>query len=114
MRKDVLFATPIQGKYHFVGETIQKAVEITVQEAEANGLNKRGKEVTPWTLGRIGEPSGGKPLPSGAPSCSCHAVAPIYHVSCRVCVTTNSQMVGSPPRMRSSRLNGWLKLLGSS
>ena len=40
MRKGVLFATPIQEKYHSVGGTIQKAVEIAVQEAEANGMSK--------------------------------------------------------------------------
>jgi len=56
MRKRVLFVTPIQEKYHFIGETIQTAIKIAVQEAEVDG-----KEVTPWILKRIGELSGGNP-----------------------------------------------------
>ena len=64
MKNGVLFAAPIPEKYHSVGETIQKAVEIAVQEAEENGMSKRGKEVTPWILKRVGELSGGKSLPS--------------------------------------------------
>ena len=66
MKNGVLFAAPIPEKYHSVGETIQKAVEIAVQEAEENGMSKRGKEVTPWILKRVGELSGGKSLPSSA------------------------------------------------
>ena len=64
MKNGVLFAAPIPEAYHPVGEAIQKAVEAAVQEAEENGVSKRGKEVTPWILKRVGELSGGKSLPS--------------------------------------------------
>lgn len=64
MKNGVLFAAPIPERYHSIGETIQKAVEIAVQEAEQNGMSKRGKEVTPWILKRVGELSEGKSLPS--------------------------------------------------
>ena len=66
MKNGVLFAAPIPEKYHSIGETIQKAVEDAVREAEENGMSKRGKEVTPWILKRVGELSGGKSLPSSA------------------------------------------------
>ena len=64
MKNGVLFAAPIPKKYHSIGETIQRAVEIAVQEAEENGTSKRGKEVTPWILKRVNELSEGKSLPS--------------------------------------------------
>ena len=54
MEIGVLFAAPIPEHYHSVGETVQKAVEIAVQEAEENGMSKREKEVTPWILKRVG------------------------------------------------------------
>ena len=66
MEIGVLFAAPIPEHYHSVGETVQKAVEIAVQEAGENGTSKREKEVTPWILKRVGEFSGGKTLPSSA------------------------------------------------
>lgn len=66
MKNGVLFAAPIPEKYHSIGETIQKAVEDAVREAEENGMSKRGKEVTPWILKRVGELSGGKSLLSSA------------------------------------------------
>jgi len=64
MKNGVLFAAPIPEEYHSIGETIQKAVETAVKEAEGNGMSKRGKEVTPWILKRVGELSDGKSLPS--------------------------------------------------
>ena len=64
MKNGVLFAAPIPESYHAVGETIQEAVEAAIREAEENGVSKRGKEVTPWILKRVGELSGGKSLPS--------------------------------------------------
>ena len=72
MKNGVLFAAPIPEEYHSIGETIQKAVEIAVREAEENGMSKRGKEVTPWILKRVGELSGGKSLPSSTRFCPYH------------------------------------------
>ena len=46
MNNGVLFAAPIAEKYHSVGGTTRKAVEIAVREAGENGTSKHGKEVT--------------------------------------------------------------------
>jgi len=81
MKNGVLSVAPILENYHSIGETIQKAVETAVQEAEEHGMSKRGKEVTSWILKWAGEPSGGKPLPSSMLSCPYHAMASSYHVS---------------------------------
>ena len=97
MKNGVLFAAPIPEKYHSVGETIQTAVEIAVQEAEENGMSKRGKEVTPWILKRVGELSGGKSLPSSMLSCSCRTTAPTYHVSSDVALIENTSLIGTSP-----------------
>ncbi|KAI0094835.1 indigoidine synthase A-like protein [Irpex rosettiformis] len=59
-----IFAVPIPEKYEAVGAELQVAVEQALQEAEANGVNRRGKEATPWLLKRVGEITGGKSLAS--------------------------------------------------
>lgn len=97
MKNGVLFAAPIPEEYHSIGETIQKAVEIAVQEAEENGMSKRGKEVTPWILKRVGELSGGKSLPSSSSSCSCRAITFTYHVSSDIALIKNTSLIGTPP-----------------
>jgi len=97
MKNGVLFAAPIPERYHSIGETIQKAVEIAVQEAEENGMSKRGKEVTPWILKRVGELSGGKSLPSSTSSCSYHAMASAHHVSSDVALIENTSLIGMSP-----------------
>ena len=94
MKNGILFAAPIPKKYHPIGETIQKAVEIAVKEAEENGMSKRGKEVTPWILKRVGELSGGKSLPSSSSPCSRHVVAFTYHVSSDVALIENTSLIG--------------------
>jgi len=76
MSNGALFAAPIPEECHSVGETTQKAVEISVQEAEVDG-----KEVTPWIPKRIGELSGGKPLANSTSPRSCHTIVSTYHVS---------------------------------
>jgi len=79
MKNGVLFAAPIPEEYHSIGETIQKAVEVAVQEAEENGMSKRGKEVTPWILKRVGELSDGKSIPSSTLFCLCNVLVFINH-----------------------------------
>lgn len=64
MSNGVMFAVPIPDKYEQVGQDIQKAVEVALQEAETRGINGRGKEVTPWLLKRVSELTAGKSLPS--------------------------------------------------
>ena len=102
MRKGALFAVPVRGTYHLVDETIQKAVEIAVQEAEVNGMSEPGKEATPWILGRVGE------LRWKISSRQCVILFVSYcgfHLLrfCRAYVTPNSRVVGSLPRMQSFR-----------
>jgi pseudouridine-5'-phosphate glycosidase/pseudouridine kinase len=94
MKNSVLFAAPIPEKYHSIGETIQQAVEIAVQEAEENGMNKRGKEVTPWILRRVGELSGGKSLPSSILSCPCSTMVSTHRVSSDVALIENTSLIG--------------------
>ncbi|KAA1471543.1 indigoidine synthase A-like protein [Dentipellis sp. KUC8613] len=64
MRNGALFAAPIPEAYEAVGQDIQRAVEQAVQESEANGMSKRGKEVTPWLLNRVKELTQGQSLAS--------------------------------------------------
>lgn len=64
MSNGVLFGAPIPGSYAAVGKEIQEAVERAVQESQENGIDKRGKEVTPWLLERVGELTSGKSLAS--------------------------------------------------
>lgn len=59
-----LFACPIPAEYHAQGAIIQQAVEQAVQESREQGVDKRGKEVTPWLLKRVGELTQGKALQS--------------------------------------------------
>lgn len=64
MRNGALFAVPIPEEYEAVGQELQRAVEQAVQESEANGVSRRGKEATPWLLKRVGELTAGKSLAS--------------------------------------------------
>lgn len=93
MKNGVLFAAPIPEDYHSVGETIQIAVEIAIQEAEETGMSKRGKDVTPWILKRVGELSGGKSLPSSAPLRS-HYMSFIYLSSSDIALIENTSLIG--------------------
>lgn len=64
MRNGALFGVPIPEKYEAVGKALQEAVEVALTEAEQNGVNKRGKEATPWLLKRVGELTEGTSLSS--------------------------------------------------
>ncbi|TFK57060.1 indigoidine synthase A-like protein [Heliocybe sulcata] len=64
MPTGALFAAPIPAAYHAASSKIQAAVEQAVRESEENGMSTRGKEVTPWLLGRVGELTGGGSLES--------------------------------------------------
>lgn len=54
-----LLAVPIPSIHTPEGEKVQQAVEQAVRESMEQGIDKRGKEVTPWLLKRVGELSGG-------------------------------------------------------
>jgi pseudouridine-5'-phosphate glycosidase/pseudouridine kinase len=64
MTNGVLFGAPIPASYASVGKELQEAVERAVQESQENGVDKRGKEVTPWLLERVRELTSGKSLAS--------------------------------------------------
>jgi pseudouridine-5'-phosphate glycosidase/pseudouridine kinase len=59
-----LFATPIPAEYESQGAAIQQAVEQAIRESIELGVDKKGKEVTPWLLKRVGELTKGKALES--------------------------------------------------
>ncbi|KAI0695174.1 indigoidine synthase A-like protein [Cytidiella melzeri] len=59
-----IFAVPIPEEYEAAGAELQAAVELALEEAEENGVNRRGKEATPWLLKRVGELTAGKSLAS--------------------------------------------------
>ena len=46
------------------GAVIQEAVKQAVRESIELGVDKKGKEVTPWLLKRVGELTKGKALES--------------------------------------------------
>ena len=64
MTNGVLFGTPIPESYTTVGKGLQEAVERAVRESQENGMDRRGKEVTPWILERVRELTSGKSLAS--------------------------------------------------
>ena len=64
MNNGALFGVPIPQEYEAIGVELQASVEQAIQEAEELGMNKRGKEVTPWLLKRVGELTSGKSLDS--------------------------------------------------
>jgi pseudouridine-5'-phosphate glycosidase/pseudouridine kinase len=64
MTTGALFGVPIPEKYHETGQKIQLAVDAAVSEAERLGIDKRGKEVTPWLLKRVSELTSGESLVS--------------------------------------------------
>jgi pseudouridine-5'-phosphate glycosidase len=64
MTNGALFGVPIPERYEAMGEALQEAVEVALVEADQNGMNERGKEVTPWLLRRIGELTNGSSLPA--------------------------------------------------
>jgi len=64
MTNGVLFGVPIPASYATVGKELQEAVERAVKESQENGIDRRGKEVTPWLLERVRELTSGKSLAS--------------------------------------------------
>ncbi len=56
----VVVANPIPKQYAMEAETIDGAIQQALEEAEANGI--RGKEITPFLLGRVTAATGGESL----------------------------------------------------
>lgn len=63
-RSGSLFAVPIPVAFEAQGREIQAHVEQAVKESVQQGVDQRGKEVTPWLLQRVSELSKGKSLTS--------------------------------------------------
>ncbi|KDN53339.1 hypothetical protein K437DRAFT_253033 [Tilletiaria anomala UBC 951] len=51
----LVFGVPIPTEYDPAGQAIQSAVEQAVKESIELGIDKRGKQVTPWLLKRVKE-----------------------------------------------------------
>ncbi|KAF8168155.1 indigoidine synthase A-like protein [Crassisporium funariophilum] len=64
LQNGALIGVPIPEKYEAAGKQIQQFVDQAVAESEQNGMNKRGKDVTPWLLDRIAKLSEGGSLSS--------------------------------------------------
>ncbi|KAI3481458.1 hypothetical protein L1887_56005 [Cichorium endivia] len=50
-----VFANPIPAEWNEVGQRIQQCVEQAVRESVQEGIDKKGKEVTPWLLKRLAQ-----------------------------------------------------------
>lgn len=50
-----VFGNPIPSDWESIGQQIQRLVEVAVREAVEQGIDKRGKEVTPWLLKRLAQ-----------------------------------------------------------
>ncbi|KAH9004257.1 indigoidine synthase A-like protein [Lactarius hatsudake] len=64
MTHGVLFGVPIPESYAAVGKELQEAVEQAIRESQENGMDKQGKQVTPWLLERVRQLTAGKSLAS--------------------------------------------------
>ncbi|KIR31262.1 indigoidine synthase A family protein [Cryptococcus deuterogattii MMRL2647] len=62
MPLSTLLAVPIPSEHADAGLAVQRAVEQAVRESVEQGIDKRGKEVTPWLLKRVGELTKGTAL----------------------------------------------------
>lgn len=50
-----VFGVPIPESFEAVGKQIQAQVEVAVRESVEQGIDKRGKEATPWLLKRLAQ-----------------------------------------------------------
>ncbi|KAH9065965.1 indigoidine synthase A-like protein [Lactarius vividus] len=64
MTQGALFGVPIPESYAAVGKELQEAVEQAIRESQENGMDKQGKQVTPWLLERVRQLTSGKSLAS--------------------------------------------------
>jgi len=95
MSNGALFGVPIPEAYEATGEELQSAVETAIVESVENGVNKRGKEVTPWLLKRVGELTQGKSLTSSAFSAQfLQARLCSHRINSDVALIENTALVG--------------------
>lgn len=62
----LLVGVPIPPEHEERGQVIQKAVDTAVRESIDQGIVNRGKEVTPWLLGRVASLTKGDSVISSA------------------------------------------------
>ncbi|CAD6890339.1 unnamed protein product [Tilletia laevis] len=55
LQNGIVFGVPIPDSYAPAAQEIQLAVEQAVRESIEQGIDKRGKEVTPWLLARVSQ-----------------------------------------------------------
>ncbi|KAE8226114.1 hypothetical protein CF319_g1255 [Tilletia indica] len=55
LKNGIVFGVPIPDSHAPAAEEIQRAVEQAVSESVEQGIDRRGKEVTPWLLARVGQ-----------------------------------------------------------
>lgn len=109
LQNGALFAAPLPEEFEAQGAEIQAAIDQAVEESEANGVSKRGKEVTPWLLARVAELTAGKSLQSSA----CSKILrydPTRQLSDRntadIALLENTAVIGEWPILPPYRLYG--------
>jgi pseudouridine-5'-phosphate glycosidase/pseudouridine kinase len=85
MTHGVLFGVPIPESYTAVGKELQEAVEQAIQESQENGMDKQGKQVTPWLLERVRQLTAGKSLASSKCICASLLQCDRRQPLCRYC-----------------------------
>lgn len=96
MQNGALFGVPIPEEFEAVGITLQEAVERALLEAERQGINKLGKEATPWLLRRVGELTEGKSLASSTWLLYIHFFPLEQPISVDIALIENTALVGEP------------------
>lgn len=71
----IVFAVPIPADASCIGNQIERAIQLALQEAKSRGI--QGKEITPFVLGRVNEVTKGKSLQA---SILCHVMGYILHL----------------------------------
>ncbi|UZJ55998.1 hypothetical protein CBS101457_005318 [Exobasidium rhododendri] len=64
LQSGMVFGVPIPSEFEAAGEKIQAIVEQAVKDSVEQGIDRRGKEVTPWLLKRVSELSEGRSITS--------------------------------------------------
>jgi pseudouridylate synthase / pseudouridine kinase len=95
MTNGVLFGVPIPEPYAAAGKQLQEAVERAVQESQVNGMDKRGKDVTPWLLERVRELTSGKSLASSRCSSTCRLCPNNIFIQIDIALIENTAVKGA-------------------
>lgn len=94
LKSGILFAAPIPDKYAGTAAAIQDAADQAIRESEENGMNKHGKDVTPWLLRRVAELTQGKSIPSSESRCGMWTPSLIPTCSVDIALIENTATIG--------------------